>query len=587
VRKRTEVFLLLLVLIPCSSIAFDDKKSGKDSKGQLTFRLPVNVIMVNVTVTDKKGNPVTDLTQSDFKIYEDGKPQSINTFAQESYFPDQESAAAPKSADAHDTASPPLPRPVQALRPRMISIFIDDLTMNSLDYYPRLIKALKNYVSNDLGPQDHVGILSGSGRVQFPYSDDKQMLEDTIAGLSGKLNYSMVTRSQCPEITDLQAYKIAINQDAMELAKATNKTQQCFLNLSSTQGTLSASGAQVSPSTNSTLQAQAEAMREATMQDQESWYRTIRVLDVLRGNIRSMKHFDAEKSIVIFSDGFLSYIGCPSCQVAYQLQEVVDLALSSGVVLNAVNLRGLESGIDVSRHADPNGLSMSDALDDILAQEDPLTQLSYDTGGTFFHNDNDLYKGLNQIVRRQRCYYILTYASPIQKANGSFHRIKLETTRPGVEISYRKGYYSPMEQMTFERRKREDIIDALQAPGNLNEIPVTLSYNCYRNDSSTYGVSFLTNVDIRKVHFLDEDARRKNLISLVLAAYDDHGKFIDGLEKTIDLKLLESSYAGVLKQGLSSRVELKLPFGHYKIKTVVRESVQGKIGSLTKAIEVP
>ena len=156
-----------------------------------------------------------------------------------------------------------------------------------------------------------------------------------------------------------------------------------------------------------------------------------------------------------------------------------------------------------------------------------------------------------------------------------------------MEISYRKGYYTPKEEMTFERRKKEDIIDALQAPGNLNEIPVTLSYNCYRSDSSTYGVSFLTNVNIRKLNFLDEDSRHKNLISLVLAAYDESGHFVDGLEKTLDLKLLDSSFADVLRHGLSSRVELKLPFGRYSIKAVVRESVQGKMGSLTKAIEVP
>jgi hypothetical protein len=271
----------------------------------------------------------------------------------------------------------------------------------------------------------------------------------------------------------------------------------------------------------------------------------------------------------------------------YQLQEVIDLALSSGVVLNCVNLRGLESGIDVSRRSDPNGLAMSDALDDILAQEDPLAQMSGDTGGSFFHNDNDMYKGLKQIVRRQPCYYILTYASPSPKANGTYHRIKLELSRPGLEISYRKGYYSPKEEMTFEKRKKEDIIDALKGLGNFNEIPVNLSYNCYRSDSSTYGVSFLTNVDIRKLHFLDEEARHKNLISLVLAAYDDNGHFVDGLEKTVDLKLLDSSFADVLRHGLSSRVELKLPFGRYTIKTVVRESVQGKMGSLTKGIEVP
>ncbi len=461
----------------------------------------------------------------------------------------------------------------------MISIFIDDLTMGSLSYYPLLIKALQNYVANDMGPQDHVGILLGSGRLQFPFSDDKQLLSETISGLLGKLNLNMVSRSDCPGLTDLQAYKVAVLQDEVELGKAAEKARQCFQ-------TVTRPGADPTETEASIVQQLQEySIGVANMRDQESEFRTLNLLDTLRRNIRSLKHFDAEKSIMIFSAGFLSRIGCKSCVVPNQLQEIVNLALSSGVVMNCVNLRGLESGIDVSKPFDPQ--AMSGAIDDIVAQKVPLEQLSYDTGGSFFHNDNNLYKGIKQIIHRQSHYYILTYNTPSQKTDGSYHRIKLEISRPGLDISYRKGYYASREEVSFERRKKEDIIDALRAPGNLNEIPVTLSYNCYRNDTSTYGVSFLTNVDIRKLNFLNEDARHKNLISLVLAAYDENGNFIEGLEKTLDLKLLDSSFAGVLKHGLSSRVELKLPFGRYRIKAVVRESVQGKMGSLTKAIDVP
>ena len=135
-RKRTEVFLLFLLLVPWSSSAFQSKKLGKDDKGQPTFRLPVNVVVVNATVTDKKGNPVTDLQQSDFKIYEDGKLQPINTFARESYLPDQESAEGSKIVETHDKVPSNFPAPTQPTRPRMISIFIDDLAMHDLSYYP-------------------------------------------------------------------------------------------------------------------------------------------------------------------------------------------------------------------------------------------------------------------------------------------------------------------------------------------------------------------------------------------------------------------------------------------------------------------
>src|SRR5215213_10349770 len=52
------------------------------SHAQVTFRGGVDLTTLAATVTDKKGNIVTDLTKDDFEIVEDGKPQSIEYFAQ-------------------------------------------------------------------------------------------------------------------------------------------------------------------------------------------------------------------------------------------------------------------------------------------------------------------------------------------------------------------------------------------------------------------------------------------------------------------------------------------------------------------------
>jgi len=46
-----------------------------------TFRSGVDLVTFGVTVIDKKGNLVTDLSQDDFEVYEDGKPQSVRYFA--------------------------------------------------------------------------------------------------------------------------------------------------------------------------------------------------------------------------------------------------------------------------------------------------------------------------------------------------------------------------------------------------------------------------------------------------------------------------------------------------------------------------
>lgn len=46
---------------------------------QPTFRAGVNAVRVDVIVTDRRGMPVDNLTEADFEVTEDGKPQKIET----------------------------------------------------------------------------------------------------------------------------------------------------------------------------------------------------------------------------------------------------------------------------------------------------------------------------------------------------------------------------------------------------------------------------------------------------------------------------------------------------------------------------
>src|SRR5271157_528951 len=45
------------------------------------FKTQTNLVLVDAVVTDKKGNYIRDLEQKDFKVYEDGKEQPINSFS--------------------------------------------------------------------------------------------------------------------------------------------------------------------------------------------------------------------------------------------------------------------------------------------------------------------------------------------------------------------------------------------------------------------------------------------------------------------------------------------------------------------------
>src|SRR5207248_4277032 len=45
------------------------------------LRTQTNLVLVDVRVRDKKGNPINNLQQGDFKIFEDGVPQTISSFS--------------------------------------------------------------------------------------------------------------------------------------------------------------------------------------------------------------------------------------------------------------------------------------------------------------------------------------------------------------------------------------------------------------------------------------------------------------------------------------------------------------------------
>jgi VWFA-related protein len=509
------ILVLLLLLSPCAFSLPQSSVSKQEAsdRRQPTFKIPVDVIVVSAAVTDKDGNPATDLTRDDFKVFEDGKLQAIQTFSLESYAPIP-SAAMPKSASDSRLAANPNTNPI-----RMISIIIDDISPAPPDHFLSVANAITRFVESDMGTEDQIAILSGSGRIKHPFSNNKHVLLEEIGAV---LNASGSTASQMVD------------------------------------------GA------------------ERTQKD-ESNYWSSSLLDYLRHHIRSLKHFDATKEIVFFSAGFLA----DDDMVRHKLQEVVDQALEVGIVINTVDTRGLFNPYFVAPEKQfVSAKQLRSIADEAYAKATPLSVLADETGGIFYHNDNDLYAGLKKLSIPKAIYY-LTYAIALHKPDDRYHHIKLEVSRPGLKLTYRKGYFTPKEELTFQRRKREDILEAMQTPGNLNEIPIDLGYNCAQEDDSYYNVSFLANVDIRRLHFLDEDSRHKNLINLVVVVFDENDHYIDGLEKSIDFRLSEASYANLLSEGLMASVTFKLTFGRYKIKTVVREGIQGRMGSLTRMIEVP
>ena len=72
-----------------------------------------------------------------------------------------------------------------------------------------------------------------------------------------------------------------------------------------------------------------------------------------------------------------------------------------------------------------------------------MGELADGTGGTFFHNNNNLDAGFKAITQAPEVVYMLELPLEGVKANGSFHRLKVEVDREGTTVQTRRGYFIP------------------------------------------------------------------------------------------------------------------------------------------------
>lgn len=72
-RAALVIIVGLLIVTSAEAVRFDPRQ---------LFRTGVDLVTFGVTVVDRKGNLITDLSEADFEILEDGKPQTLKFFAE-------------------------------------------------------------------------------------------------------------------------------------------------------------------------------------------------------------------------------------------------------------------------------------------------------------------------------------------------------------------------------------------------------------------------------------------------------------------------------------------------------------------------
>jgi VWFA-related protein len=533
-----------------------------------TFKVRVNLVQVRVIVREPNGKAVGDLKKEDFLLYDQGKLQSITNFSVETPESRQQrsAAAAQTQGDAPVSATK-----LVALPERFIGLVFDDIHLSLQD--ATFIREQADYFLSTIKPNDRVAIYSTSGQNTLEFTSDKQALHRAINGVIPHPLMPQALGAECPEITYYMADQIENKNDSIVRSVAVEETVQC------------AFGGDESRKGQAFPIVEAAALRALSAGDAENNYTYRHLEDVLR----RMSTMPGERVMLLVSPGFIlanSYL---------DESGIIDRANRANVVIHTLDARGLYAPDvqgDISRPSSDSfrtgGQKTMYRVDSQFENQFVLSDFAYGTGGTFFHNSNDLKQGFELAGLAPDISYVLAFSPQNRKLDGQYHLLTVKLAKKSrYSIQARRGYYAPRKAEDPHELARQEIQDAIFSQEEINELPLDLQTQYFKGETSEARLSVVSRVDLKNVHFRKAEGRSLDDLILATAIFDENGNYVTGGEKTVQMKLLDPTYQRLTRTGLTVKSSFTVKPGRYLVRQVVRDSEGSQMAARNGAVEIP
>jgi VWFA-related protein len=379
----------------------------------------VNEVLVPVVVRDAQGHAVGNLTKDDFRIFDNRKPQTITGFTIIKRA--TETSAANSSAPSPDaTDSPAVSQPTSPPQRFVVFLFDDyNLTFTDLAYAQQAaIKAL----DSSLAPADMAAVLSTSG-TNSGLTRDHAKLKQVILDLRVK-TLLRTDEHECPNVDYYQGDLIINKNDGPALQAAAVDVMHCLRVVVLEQAESIARS----------------AAHQAVVLGEQN-YRTN--LHFLRLVLKGMAPLPGQHVIILVSSGFFT----PDWEAMAIKSEILDIAARTNTVINALDARGLyTTNLDAEASMRTDEASQRYRRESMAANADVMGELADGTGGTFYHNSNDLEAGFRTLISGADYTYLLAFSTANTKP-GAHHSLKVKVNERGLTIQARRGYSTPAPEM--------------------------------------------------------------------------------------------------------------------------------------------
>jgi VWFA-related protein len=526
-----------------------------------TFSVESAMVVVDVTVRDRKGNLVENLKREDFKIYEDNMPQSIVTFSAEKVAigpgatpqappsPGADTTAAPPSPGA-DTAAPApevvnlglnpnVPVKKEMLEGKRLMILFFDLSSLDEETLIRSMDGARDFIEKQTGPQDLIAVATYQSNLSLDQdlTNDRALLLKTIDSLN---------------------------------SEASNDTEAEDLSDSSSDDVFVPDNVQF------------------------NIFNTDRRMAALESLAKMYREFPERKSLIYFTGG----VSTTGIENNAQIRSTVDSANKSNMTIYAVDSRGLQAsppGGNASQASAGSAMFGGGAMmrqqSSMSGSQDTLFTLAHDTGGRAFTDSNDLTMAMKQVQVDTNVYYIIGYFSANPKEDGKYRKIRVELSQQAEQkykIEHRAGYFAGK---SFKQQNKEEkdfqLQQAITVDRPFVDVPLILQADYFRKDNDIVYVPISIELAGDSLKFDDKGDNREGKFEFIAQAIDSKGKISGVARDSVSLKLPIEKAKKVQEGGIFYSTGFELKPGSYKMKFLVRDNVTGKLGSFEQPINVP
>jgi VWFA-related protein len=524
----------------------------------------VTLINVEVVVTDRKGEPIHDLTIDDFEILDDGEPVEITNF-----YRVEGGRRAPSSLQLLPEGETPPPAVAEEYEPFSVIILVDDVFIT-----PQSRKRIFNSLSEQLdkiltpGTQVMVARLDPEIKIEQRFSKDRAAVATTLKRLANiRRSPFAIDKETSFILRDIaHSYTAGASADGSGLDEKIGMIDATRL-----------------------LAVTRTHIREVNTKVM----RTTEVIGAFLGSIAGMPGRKAllyvsdilpvrpgERVMVTwwekFGDSFSGALGVMSVDAevrpydtTQRLYDLIANASASRVVFYPVGAGMSDRLRSATAEVKASFTTGSFANDVTVPATEGLRLLALGTGGEAALEVASPEKLLVRMRNDLTHYYSLAYPSP-HRGDGKRHKLKVRVSRPGADVRYLEGYRDKdVDQQMEDRTLASLLFDTVENPLGVR-VQVGEAEKQKRN---RFIVPIQVRLPVKNLVLLPEEDFHVGRVSIFIVARDENGRMSKPQKIVVPIEVPVKAYDEAMKRGATYSTRLAVRSGEQTIAVGVRDEV--------------